>query len=125
MISQLVFFTLFVGIGSTIVLDLWAVIAARIGWMPGTHWPSVGRWLLGLSSGRLVIDRANSSSHTITESTLGWSFHYLVGIVYAAMFPLFWGEDFISIPTIFPFFLIGVVISTLAGLVILMPGMGG
>ncbi|WP_221798965.1 DUF2938 family protein [Oceanobacter mangrovi] len=123
--SQTLMYIFVVGIGSTIALDLWATFAARIGWLPGTHWPSVGRWLLGIPKGKLVIDGTDSTPHSFIESAAGWVFHYLVGIGYAISFPLFWGIGFISAPTIFPFFLIGVVISSLAGLMILMPGMGG
>ncbi|WP_034999747.1 DUF2938 family protein [Beijerinckia mobilis] len=122
--QQTVIFIVIVGIGSTIALDLWSIIVAWIGWMPGTHWPSVGRWLLGLLSGRLVFDQNNTSPNTMTESVIGWGFHYIIGLAYAAMYPLFWGLDFLSAPTILPFLLIGVVVSTLAGLIILMPGMG-
>lgn len=125
MTAELIIYILVVGIGSTIALDLWGVFTGKIGWMPGTHWPSVGRWLLGIPAGRLVLDGADSRPHSGAEALTGWIFHYLVGIGYAIAFPLFWGIGFISAPTVFPFFLIGVVISTLAGLIILMPGMGG
>ena len=125
MMSHLITFVLIVGIGSTFALDLWGVITGKIGWMPGTHWPSVGRWLLGIPAGRLVLDGNDSRPNSVIEAVTGWLFHYLVGLIYAIMFPVFWGVDFISAPKVFPFILIGVVISTLAGLVILMPGMGG
>ncbi len=125
MMSQTLTYILVVGIGSTVALDIWAVIAARVGWLPGTHWPSVGRWLLGIPSGQYVLDSENTSPHSFGEKATGWGFHYLVGISYAASFPLFWGTDFIAAPTILPFFLVGVVISSQAGLMILMPGMGG
>ncbi|WP_111896257.1 DUF2938 family protein [Acinetobacter sp. MB5] len=125
MFLHVLLFILVVGVGSTIALDLWANIARKIGWMPGTHWPSVGRWIIGAFSGKLIFDSENTSPFTTTEAILGWGFHYIVGIAYAAMFPLFLGVNFIDAPTIFPFFLIGVVISSLAGLGILMPAMGG
>lgn len=125
MISQLLIFVLVVGIGSTVVLDLWGVLSGRLGWLSGTHWPSVGRWILGLPAGRLVFDGADGRPFTALETATGWVFHYGVGLAYAAMLPLFWGTGFLQSPTVLPVFLIGVVASTLAGLVILMPGMGG
>ncbi|NVK56147.1 MAG: DUF2938 family protein [Alteromonadaceae bacterium] len=125
MTADIITFILVVGIGSTIALDLWGVFTAKIGWMPGTHWPSVGRWLLGIPAGRLVLDGTDIRPHTGAEAAAGWIFHYLIGLAYAVMFPLFWGASFVATPTVFPFILIGVVISTLAGLIILMPGMGG
>ncbi|MBT9386858.1 DUF2938 domain-containing protein [Pseudooceanicola sp. CBS1P-1] len=125
MATELIIFILVVGIGSTIVLDLWGVFTAKIGWMPGTHWPSVGRWLLGIPAGHLVLDGTDTRPHTLSEAAVGWIFHYLIGLAYAVSFPLFWGIGFISAPTVFPVFLIGVIVSSLAGLIVLMPGMGG
>ncbi|MCS0505193.1 DUF2938 domain-containing protein [Ancylobacter mangrovi] len=118
-------FILVVGIGSTLVLDIWAQVSVRIGWLPGTDWPSVGRWLKGLPQGRLVLDGADTGPFSGAETALGWLFHYLVGIAYAVMFPLFWGLAFIHAPTVWPVVLVGVVISSLAGLMVLMPGLGG
>ncbi len=125
MSAEILLFILVVGIGSTLALDLWGLFTAKIGWMPGTHWPSVGRWLLGLPAGRPVLDGTDTRPHTTAESVTGWVFHYLVGLAYAVLFPLVWGAGFVAAPTAFPFVLIGVVISTLAGLLVLMPGMGG
>ena len=123
--AQILTFITVVGVGSTIALDLWGILTAQIGWMPGTHWPSVGRWLVGLATGKLIFDGSETRPFTAFESALGWIFHYAVGLFYAAMFPIFWGVGFIEAPVPFPFILIGVIISTLAGLMILMPGMGG
>ncbi|MEC8568906.1 MAG: DUF2938 family protein, partial [Pseudomonadota bacterium] len=68
--QQVLLFILFVGIGSTMVLDIWANIAPRLGWLPGTHWPSVGRWLRGLLSSHFVINGEDTSPTTVTESFL-------------------------------------------------------
>ncbi len=124
MTEHIINFILVVGIGATIVLDLWGVFTAKIGWMSGTHWPSVGRWLLGIPAGRLVLDASDTRPFTWREGAVGWAFHYVAGLGYAVMFPLFWGAGFVGAPTLPPFLLIGLVVSTLAGLVILMPGMG-
>lgn len=125
MISQRVVFILVVGVGSTLVIDLWAQIAARLGWRPAAHWPSVGRWLLGLPRGRLVLDGADPRPFSGLEAATGWLFHYLVGLAYAAMFPLVWGMTFLQKPTLLPVFLIGVVVPTFAGLGVLVPALGG
>lgn len=125
MTAETIAFVLVVGIGSTIALDLWGVFTDRIGWMPGTHWPSVGRWLLGIPAGRLVLNGDDTRSYSGAEATVGWLFHYLIGIIYALVFPVVWGAGFIDAPTVLPFVLIGAVASTLAGLTLLMPGMGG
>ena len=48
----------------------------------------------------------------------------MVGISYSVLLLLIWGVEFIHAPTLMPVLIVGVVISTLAGLMILMPGLG-
>ncbi|GHB34564.1 DUF2938 family protein [Salinicola rhizosphaerae] len=119
-------FILVVGIGSTIVLDLWAWLVAKTTGMAGTDWGVVGRWLLDIPSGRVVLDsRPDRPAPGGREKTVGWLFHYLVGLAYAMLILLVWGVDYIADPKVVPVFWVGVVISSLAGLLILMPGLGG
>ncbi|WP_115718006.1 DUF2938 family protein [Gallaecimonas mangrovi] len=118
-------FSLVVGIGSTVVLDLWVTLVKKVLDIPPTNWGMVGRWIGGLAQGKLVLDTRNDKQPNTYEKALGWAFHYLIGIGYAVMLLLFWGPGFASHPTVLPIFIIGVVVSTLAGLAILMPAMGG
>ncbi|WP_251976153.1 DUF2938 family protein [Salinicola avicenniae] len=121
-----VVFILVVGVGSTIVLDLWAWLVAKTTGMAGTDWGVVGRWLLDIPKGRLVLDsRPDRPAPGGREKIVGWLFHYLVGLAYAMLILLIWGVDYIADPQVMPVFWVGVVISSLAGLLILMPGLGG
>lgn len=115
-------FCLFVGIGSTIVLDVWVLIVEKILKIPPTNWGLVGRWLLGIPKGILVLNSDTTPSSV--EKVVGWLFHYMIGVAYAVLLLLFAGQGFIENPTVFPIFVIGLCLSTLAGLVILMPGLG-
>ena len=123
--KDVVIFSLIVGIGSTIVLDLWARGLQRFAGLPATDWGMVGRWLSGLSEGRAMLDVTNSAPPSGSEKAGGWIFHYAVGILYALALPLLFGIAFVYAPTIGPIIIIGLVVSTLAGLIILYPGMGG
>lgn len=123
-IADVAGFVLVVGIGSTVVLDLWCLLLEKISGRSGTRWGIVGRWLLGLAKGQFFL-RASDIPPSTGETALGWIFHYLVGLAYAAMLPLFWGADFVSHPALLPFVIIGFAVSTLAGLLILTPGLGG
>ncbi|CAN5193282.1 hypothetical protein BH10PSE8_BH10PSE8_06290 [soil metagenome] len=43
-----------IGVGATVLLDLWGQLLKRaIGWPP-TNWAMPGRWLVHLSRGQLV-----------------------------------------------------------------------
>jgi len=115
-------FCLFVGIGSTIVLDVWVLIVEKILKIPPTNWGLVGRWLIGIPRGFLVLN--SDTSPSVVEKVVGWLFHYIIGIAYAVLLLLYAGQGFIESPTVLPIFVIGLCLSTLAGLVILMPGLG-
>ncbi|QVM82320.1 DUF2938 family protein [Novosphingobium decolorationis] len=118
-------FTLVVGLGATVALDVWA--RQLRGWfgIAGADWGLVGQWLVGLPAGRMVHTSDGFAMPSRGERALGWSFHYLVGLVYAAVYPLVWGEDFLAAPKVGPFALVGFALSTLAGLCVLTPAMGG
>ncbi|EKF72814.1 hypothetical protein A11A3_16777, partial [Alcanivorax hongdengensis A-11-3] len=123
--TRLACFITIVGIGSTIALDLWGLLISRLTGRAASDWGLVGRWLLGITRGNWVLDRCNENRPNALEKIMGWGFHYLVGLIYAALLPLLWGADYIAQPSVFPVFVIGVVVSSLAGLLILTPGMGG
>jgi len=117
-------FVIVVGAGSTLVLDLWVTaLRAFRGW-PATDWGKVGRWLMGVPSGQLVLDQENEAEPAGIERIVGWTFHYAIGLAYAALLPLVWGAAFVAHPGLVPIVLVGLVLSTLAGLCLLMPAMG-
>ncbi|CBJ35905.1 DUF2938 family protein [Ralstonia solanacearum] len=122
--GEAIIFCLIVGIGSTAMLDVWALLVERATSIPRTNWGIVGRWLLGVRKGRFVLDSTDSYASTVKERTVGWFFHYLIGIAYAAALIIFWKLDYIATPTILPAVIVGVVVSSLAGLMILLPGLG-
>ncbi|GBQ10747.1 DUF2938 family protein [Swaminathania salitolerans] len=123
--SPVLAFSLFVGIGSTVALDLWARLVEAVTARPATSWPAVGRRLMGLAEGQFVLDRSDKAAYSLLEAVCGWGFHYAVGIAYALIIALLWGHVVFRTPTFPPFLIIGVGLSTVLGLVILMPAMGG
>lgn len=122
--TDVIMFCLVTGILSTVALDIWVTLAEKVTGLPPTNWGMVGRWLLGISQGHWVLRSADESAPSTVEKALGWAFHYVVGISYSVLLLLIWGVEFIHAPTLMPVLIVGVVISTLAGLMILMPGLG-
>ncbi len=123
--EKLIGFSLVVGIGSTLVLDLWVILVKKLLGMPPTDWGMVGRWLQGLAQGKLLLDTRIERSPNLSEKALGWLFHYLIGIAYAVLLLLIWGRGFADTPEIGPIVIVGIIFSSLAGLTVLMPAMGG
>lgn len=122
--NKMIGFSLMVGIGSTLVLDIWGVLLFKMKGITPTNWGMVGRWLMGLRQGEWVATQQNVQSPSLIEKISGWSFHYLVGIAYAVILVLAWGTPFIQSPTLLPIILVGIVLSTFAGLMLFMPAMG-
>ncbi|WP_336760277.1 DUF2938 family protein [Asaia sp. VD9] len=124
-VEAILVFTLVVGVVSTLVLDLYAVALERATGIGRTNWGAVGHWLVGMGRGRMVFSPNTDGLYTPGEHGLGWIFHYAVGCAYALMLPLFWGVGYVAAPSLMPVILIGFVLTTIAGLTLMVPGMGG
>jgi len=80
---------LVVGIGACIVFDLWQRALYRATGLPPSNWAMVGRWLLQLlAGGRLIAAGLSTLPEHPHERAVGWMFHYVVAIGYAAVYAL-------------------------------------
>lgn len=122
---EIVLFLVVVGCGATALLDLWGLFLARVLGIGGANWGLAGRWLFGLMRGRPVLDTTDTGVPSLAEKVAGWSFHYLVGVAYAALLLIGWGTGYALHPTGLPVILIGFVLTTCAGLFLFVPAMGG
>lgn len=116
--------TLFIGVGATLTMDLWAVARRRLLGIALPDYGLVGRWLAHMLLRRQFRhDRITSSPAVRGERVIGWTAHYLIGISFAALLPWIWGSAWIRQPTLGPALLVG--IGTVAAPFLLMqPGMG-
>jgi hypothetical protein len=116
--------TVLIGAGATAVMDLWAVARERLLGAPPPDYGLVGRWLAHMAlSGRFRHSRISASPAVRGERLVGWTAHYLTGILFAALLPAIWGSAWIRQPTIGAALLVGV--GTVAAPFLLMqPGMG-
>jgi len=115
--------TVLAGIGATALMDAWFLVRRRAFGMPLPDYGLVGRWIGHMRHGRFrhaAIGRAAPLRH---EAALGWGAHYLIGIAYAALLPLFRGADWFDAPTLAPALAVGVG-TVLAPFLLMQPGMG-
>ena len=115
--------TVLAGIGATALMDAWSLVRRRAFGVPLPDYGLVGRWIGHMRHGRFrhaAIGRAASLRH---EAALGWGAHYLIGIAYAALLPLFRGSDWFDAPTLAPALAVGVG-TVLAPFLLMQPGMG-
>lgn len=118
-----VFCALVVGVGATAVMDLWGIARKPLIGVPPPNYGLVGRWLAGMSRGKFRHDSIATSPAVRFEHLIGWSAHYLTGIVFAAVLLGVCGLTWIKQPTIIPALIVG--IGTVAAPFLLMqPGMG-
>ncbi len=114
---------LLIGVGATIVMDIWSVVRQWALGIPPLDYGLVGRWLAWLARGRFRHDRIAAAPPMRAERLIGWSAHYLIGIAFAALLLAIWGLDWARHPTLGPALIIGIG-SVAAPFLVLQPGMG-
>jgi hypothetical protein len=115
--------SIFIGMGATLIFDLWGVALSKTGIAAGPAWQLPGRWFGLMPQGRFVHDDIAAAPPVPNETAIGWVVHYLVGIVYAFVLVAWGGRDWLAAPTLAPALFIGVV-TVLAGWLLMNPGMG-
>jgi len=112
-----------IGTGATVLLDIWAQILKRVAGFPAPNWAMPGRWISHLPRGQFVHDDIAKAEPVPNELAIGWVFHYVVGILFAAALLAIWGVGWARSPTFGPALIVGLV-TVGCGWFILQPGMG-
>jgi len=113
---------LVIGVGATVVLDLWSALLRQFG-VPSMRWGMVGRWVGHLPGGHFVHENIAEASPVRGEVALGWTAHYLVGIAFASSLLLIMGLGWARQPTVLPPLAFGTV-TVIFPFFVLQPGMG-
>ncbi|MEO5757684.1 MAG: DUF2938 domain-containing protein [Mesorhizobium sp.] len=111
-----------IGIGATVLMDVWAFFLHKAFGQPRPNWGPVGRWVWHLSD-KVFHDDIGKATPYAHEMALGWAFHYFVGIVYGSILVAVAGSAWLAAPTFLPAFILGM-ITVGAGWFLLAPGMG-
>lgn len=112
-----------IGIGATMLFDLWAILLHKLFGTGLPNWKLVGRWVAHLGRGTLFHDDIARASPVAGEAALGWAFHYAVGAFYGLLLVLFAGPGWLAAPRFLPAFVLGIA-TVGAGWFLLAPGMG-
>ena len=120
---DLIIFTILIGIGGTAVMDLWALLRKQLFNIPPTNWAMVGRWIAYIPKGKLIHDHIATSEARPCEHLIGWLAHYLIGISYAAILTVIFGDEWAQSPAVGPALAVGIT-TVLAPFLIMQPGMG-
>lgn len=112
-----------VGIGGTIAMDVWATLLQRLVGTPATNWPMVGRWLGHMPTGKFHHENLGAADAIPGEATIGWIFHYAIGIAYGLLLVAINGSAWLVEPTALPAVLLSLAF-LVAPYFVMMPGLG-
>ena len=82
MTGDLIFQSIASGVVATIILDLWQQALRFTVGLPAPNWAVNGRWFAHLPRGRFVHEGLAETPPVANEAVIGWSGHYLIGVVY-------------------------------------------
>ncbi|MCP1727009.1 hypothetical protein J2T60_000974 [Natronospira proteinivora] len=98
-----------VGIGATLVMDIWAFFLKKAFAIPSLNYCLVGRWLEHMLDGRFTHKNIGQSEPKFLECQVGWIAHYVIGVVFAAILIAIMSPAWLKEPTMIPPLIFGLV----------------
>ena len=112
-----------IGIGATVLMDIWAIVLHRVFGQPKANWAPAGRWFWHLGRGKVFHENIADAAPYANELALGWIGHYAVGILYGLILAFIVGSAWFATPTFLPAWILGIV-TVGAGWFLMQPGLG-
>ncbi len=112
-----------VGVGATALLDLFTIFQRKMFSIPSPNWCFVGRWISYLPKGRFTHQNISKTPSIKGECLIGWTAHYVIGIVYGIILFLLMGTDWARHPSLFPALIFGLV-TIIFPFFFMQPGLG-
>ncbi|MEJ2375945.1 MAG: DUF2938 family protein [Pseudolabrys sp.] len=75
-----------IGLFATAVTDGWQLLLKSLAGLPPANWRLIGRWVCYFPSGKITHAPIGAAAAKRYEAKVGWFFHYLVGVVFAALY---------------------------------------
>jgi hypothetical protein len=112
-----------VGVGATLLIDLWALFLRRGFNIPSLNYCFLGRWLLHMPAGTIVHRSIATAQQRPHECAWGWVAHYFIGTAFALIFVSLASGSWLERPTLMPALAFGAV-TTLVPFLIMQPSFG-
>ena len=97
-----------IGIGATLLMDLWNLFLRRAFGIPSLNYCLLGRWLRHMPSGTFRHTSIAAASPRALECSAGWMAHYTIGVVFALILALATSGDSIARPALWPALVFGI-----------------
>lgn len=111
------------GIGATLVMDVWAFVQRRLLGITTLDYAFVGRWVGHMRRGRFRHDSIVAAGPVPGERALGWTAHYAIGVAFAGSLLAAGGSGWARDPS--PWLALGVGLLTVAApFLVMQPAMG-
>ena len=98
-----------VGLGATLVMDLWTVFLKRAFNIPSPNYCFVGRWLRHMTDGVFKHPSIAAAAQKPAECTIGWIAHYTIGVLFALALVSLATSQWLQSPTLMPALIFGIV----------------
>lgn len=112
-----------IGIGATLIMDIWAILQKRLLNIPSLNYKLVGRWLVYMRKGQFFHNTILQTKPVSGETVLGWLAHYIIGIIFSFLLVAVIGIEWLTSPTFLPALAVGI-ISVISPFFIMQPGFG-
>lgn len=97
-----------IGIGATLIMDLWNLFLKRAFSIPSLNYCLIGRWLRHMPGGTVRHASITAAPQKSFECAVGWIAHYTIGIVFALVLVVLTSGDWLVRPTLLPALLYGI-----------------
>jgi hypothetical protein len=97
-----------IGVGATLVMDLWNLFLKRTFSIPSLSYCLLGRWLRHMPEGTFRHASIIAAPPRPFECMVGWVSHYTIGVVFALVFVVLTSGDCLARPTLLPALLYGI-----------------
>ena len=89
-----------IGIGATLVMDLWNQFLKRAFGIPSLNYCLLGRWLRHMPRGTFRHASITAAPQKPFECQVGWIAHYTIGVVFALVLVVLTSGDWLARPTL-------------------------
>lgn len=111
------------GVGATAITDAWSILRKVVFRVPPPDFGLVGRWFAYMRRGRFHHESIKAAPPVNGERYIGWTMHYVIGIVFAALLGAVDGNEWFEHPTLLPALIVGAA-TVVAPFFLMQPGMG-
>ncbi|MFY8325123.1 DUF2938 domain-containing protein [Pseudoalteromonas sp. ZZD1] len=97
------------GIGATLLLDVWSIVLAKVFAVSSLNFCLVGRWVSLMRTGQFRHTAIGKATAQNKECALGWVIHYLIGIIFALVFLIIMPSNWSYSPSFWQALLFGLI----------------